>query len=484
MFFSTCRGWALAFALAISLGAYTAAITPDRKATLDRVSAQSLQGHVSFLASDLLEGRDTPSRGLDIAAEYIAAQFRRAGLKPVGDDGYFQTAHFVTSQQPLDGAEFTIHAGETSLRIGKDELRILSAGKADFPDAAPVKIKLDDVKPESVEGKVIVVVTQRRDALQALANLKPSAALLAYSTPGRARQTGPRLEDVEQRLPFPVIRVNNPAFYKLAEAAHPGVMDLTLSLRLPPPIEKPASLRNVVGLLPGSDPALAGTYILVSAHYDHLGKKSDGEGDLIYNGANDNASGVASVIEIASALSGANPGPRRSILFVAYFGEEKGLLGSRYYGRHPLFPLKQTVADLNLEHLGRTDGDNGKHAGTATMTGYGYSDITAAFELAGAATGVKIYTPERNGDDYFARSDNQSLADQGVPAHTILTSFEFPDYHKVGDEWNKIDYPNLAKVDRAIALTVMMIGDDPAPPHWNESNPKTGKYVKASREMK
>src|SRR5436190_22522743 len=99
-------GWALA--LGATLGAYTAAITPDRKATLDRVSAQSLQGHVSFLASDLLEGRDTPSRGLDIAAEYIAAQFRRAGLKPVGEDGYFQTAHFVTSQQPLDGAEFTV----------------------------------------------------------------------------------------------------------------------------------------------------------------------------------------------------------------------------------------------------------------------------------------------------------------------------------------------------------------------------------------
>jgi Zn-dependent M28 family amino/carboxypeptidase len=241
------------------------------------------------------------------------------------------------------------------------------------------------------------------------------------------------------------------------EAAAPGVMDVKISLRLPPPIEKPVSLRNVAGLLPGSDPALAGTYILLSAHYDHIGRKPDGEGDLIYNGANDNASGVASVIEIAAALSGARPGPGRSILFVAYFGEEKGLLGSRYYGRHPLVPLKQTVADLNLEHLGRTDGDNGKHAGTATMTGYGYSDITAAFELAGGATGVKIYTPEKNGDDYFARSDNQSLADQGVPAHTILTSFEFPDYHKVGDEWNKIDYTNLAKVDRAIALTVMMI---------------------------
>src|SRR5262245_54369100 len=113
-----------ALAFTASLFAYTASLTPDRKSTLDRISAQSLQGHVWFLASDLLEGRDTPSRGLDIAAEYIAAQFRRAGLKPVGDDGYFQTAHYISSEQSLDGAEITIHAGEKELRISKEDLRI------------------------------------------------------------------------------------------------------------------------------------------------------------------------------------------------------------------------------------------------------------------------------------------------------------------------------------------------------------------------
>src|SRR5258705_2920653 len=125
-------------------------------------------------------------------------------------------------------------------------------------------------------------------------------------------------------------------------------MDVKFSLRLPPPIGKPVNLRNVVGLLPGSDPELADTYVLLSAHYDHLGKKPSGEGDLIYNGANDDASGVAAVLEMAAALSGAKPHPRRSILFITYFGEEKGLLGSLYYGRHPLFPLKKTVAEFNL----------------------------------------------------------------------------------------------------------------------------------------
>src|SRR5437016_12579507 len=145
-----------ALALATSLAAYTAAITPDRRAALDRISAQSMQGHVWFLASDLLEGRDTPSRGLDIAAEYIAAQFRRAGLKPVGDDGYFQTAHYPQSEQPADGAELTVLGGEKELRIGKNDLRIQSPGRVEFTEAAPIKGKLNNVKPESVEGHVIV----------------------------------------------------------------------------------------------------------------------------------------------------------------------------------------------------------------------------------------------------------------------------------------------------------------------------------------
>src|SRR5262249_42339930 len=236
-----------------------------------------------------------------------------------------------------------------------------------------------------------------------------------------------------------------------------GPMEAKLSLRLAPPVDRPVSLRNVAGLWPGSDPALSDSYVVISAHYDHLGKKTSGEGDLIYNGANDDASGVASVIEIASALSSSRPGPRRSVLFITYFGEEKGLLGSRYYGRHPLVPLKKTVADLNLEHVGRTEGENGEKPGTATMTGFGYSDVTTAFQMAGAVTGIKVYRPRSDGDEYFARSDNQSLADQGVPSHTILTTFEFPDYHNVGDEWNKIDYPNLEKVDRTVALTVLMI---------------------------
>ena len=474
-------GWALG--LAATLAAYTASITPDRSATLARISAQSLKGHVSFLASDLLEGRGTPSRGLDLAAEYIAAQFRRTGLKPAGDNGYFQVAHFFVVEQSTDGAELTVHGDGVALRFGKNDLRIENPGNAEFADVTAVKVDLKSVKPEEAAGKVIVAVGDRA-GIRVLRKLKPAAAILAFEAhAGKPAESVRRLQSADQRLGFPIVRVYDEEFSKLIHSSKTGPLRASLSLRLTPPTERPTDLRNVAGILPGSDPELRDTYILVTAHYDHLGMKSGGEGDTIFNGANDDASGVASVIEIASALAAARPGPRRSVLFMTYFGEEEGLLGSRYYGRHPLVPLKQTVANLNLEHLGRTDGD-GRGPGTATMTGFGYSDITTAFKMAGEATGVKVYRPENNGDDFFARSDNQSLADQGVPDTTILTTFEFPDYHKVGDEWNKLDYSNLEKVDRAIALTVMMLADDPQAPRWNEGNSKTERYVEAWRQLK
>ena len=128
-------------------------------------------------------------------------------------------------------------------------------------------------------------------------------------------------------------------------------------------------IRNVIGLLRGSDPVLRDTYVILSAHYDHLGMTNTGA-DRIFNGANDDASGTASVIEIAAALSALPSHPKRSILFIAFFGEELGLVGSQYYARHPVVPLEKTIADLNLEQVGRTDASNGDMTGTASITGF------------------------------------------------------------------------------------------------------------------
>jgi hypothetical protein len=371
----------------------TSAIPPEIQAPLNRITADSLRGHLSFIASDLLEGRNTPSKGLDIAAEYIAAQFRRAGLEPAGDmvnRSYFQNSEWTIGEVGERFAALVCDEGKLKIRASREQLG-------------------------------------------------------AY---------GIALEKVQ--------------------AAGNGSDKQAETIKL----------RNVIGLLRGSDPVLKDSYVIVSAHYDHIGVRAANEGDRINNGANDDGSGTVSVIELASALATLKTKPKRSIVFITWFGEEKGLQGSRYYGRHPVFPLEKTVAMINLEHLGRTDDSEGKKLNSATMTGFDFTDIGPIFEAAGRKVGVNVYKHEKNSDVFFARSDNQALADAGIPAHTLCVAFIFPDYHAVGDHWDKIDYENMAKVDRMIALGLLSIANNKIAPKWNEANPKTEKYVKAWKALK
>jgi Zn-dependent M28 family amino/carboxypeptidase len=263
---------------------------------------------------------------------------------------------------------------------------------------------------------------------------------------------------------------------------------MTLSVRLAAPNDRKVVLKNVIGILRGSDPVLKNTCVLVTAHYDHIGT-GDTAGpmavslpkdmsDWIYNGANDDGSGTVSVIEIARAMARLNPRPRRSIVFMTFFGEELGEVGAKFYASHPIFPPDKTVADLNLEQLGRTDSASGPQIGTVTMTGYGYSDLSKFLEQAGRETGIKIYEDKEDSDEYFVRSDNEALARIGIPAHTIAVAYEFPDYHAVGDEWQKIDYGNMAKVDRMIALAVWNLANSLTAPQWNADNPKAEPFRK------
>lgn len=319
-------------------------ITPEMRIVSAHITANALRGHVSFLASDLLEGRATPSRGLDIAAEYIAAQFRRFGLEPAGDDGYFQT----------------------------------------------VTLKADD--PNSQKSK------------------------------------------------------------------------------------------NVVGILRGSDPALKESYVMLSSHYDHVGLTKEGD-DKVFNGANDDASGVASVLETAYALASLHPRPRRSVVFVLFCGEERGLLGSKYYAQHPVAPLEKTIAHLNLEQMGRTDSTDGPHLNSANVTGFDFSDIPKLLVDSGRRIGVIVSKVDKASDDYFSRSDNGPLAIAGVPAHTMSVTYEFRDYHKPGDEWQKIDYDNMAKVTQAVGIGMLRLAQTPVAPKWNPAYPAAQPYVEAGRKL-
>lgn len=239
--------------------------------------------------------------------------------------------------------------------------------------------------------------------------------------------------------------------------------------------------QNVIGVLRGSDPVLSHTYLIVTAHYDHVGTRANAEGDGIYNGANDDASGVAGVIELARSLSKSKP--KRSILFMGFFGEEMGLVGSRYFGKNPTVPLKSIVAHINLEQIGRTDDTEGPRVGKFSMTGHDYTNLSAMLNAAMVGTGVAVEKHPQYSDAFFGRSDNQALADLGIPAHTLCTAFEFPDYHKPTDTWDKLDYDNMAAILSALSLGVLAVANSPEAPRWDASNPKTKRYVEAAGKL-
>jgi hypothetical protein len=474
-------------------------LPPQAQAVLDRISAASLRGHLSFIASDSLEGRFTPSRGLDIAAEYIAAQFRRAGLEPVGDDGYFQTAEMKELEPAKTGVDLKIEQDSRVIPIVREDItprfhEALDLSAQIYKASLDDETVLDHLQPEDLRNRVLIVklpefngpaaslaARQYGRLLSVLRHVKPKLTLM-LSLSNMAELDSTLINTGEQRFDERVIVVRSAAVERWYESERNGPTSATISAHLPAAVEVPVKVRNVIGLLRGSDPALKGTYVLVTAHYDHLGINAAGPGHRIFNGANDDGSGTVSVIEIASALAALEPRLRRSLVFLTFFGEEEGTLGSLYYARHPVFPIEKTIGDVNLEQVGRTDAVDGIKLSQVTLTGFDYSNLPRVFQAAGAKTGVRVLSDVSDGESFFARSDNAPLADQGIPAHTFAVAFEFPDYHRVTDVWQKIDYDNMAKVDRMIALGLIVLAQSSEPPKWNEENPKAAQYLNAWRE--
>lgn len=228
--------------------------------------------------------------------------------------------------------------------------------------------------------------------------------------------------------------------------------------------EHPGLASNVIALLPGRDPALAEQTVMVSAHYDHVGVREIGE-DPIFNGANDDASGTAAVLAIAEALAAAPP--RRSVLFVAFCGEELGLLGSRHYAEHPVRPLADVVAHVNLEMLGRPGAADPP---VAWLPGSARSDLAswlAAANPGGSAVrfldGSAIGPEEGNA---FDRADNYPLALQGVVAHTVAAGSIDELYHSPDDESDTIDYERMAVIVQAVARGVHRLAEHDGRPAW------------------
>jgi len=457
-----------------------------------RLTPNSLKADVSFLASDALQGRGTPSPGLDVAAEFIAAQFRRAGLEPVGDDGYFQTASFESVIPNLDGLELILETGESSVKADPASIILQEPVAVDLNHTPVVKVTLKDpagldaLTPAQVKGNVLLVEFPEGGAagfqvarrIPAVAAKLEAALVVLVRAGGRGPSRGPnpgvRLREASAPSSrIPILVVSDPAI-RAATAAKQA----TLSVHIAAPTVQPVKLRNVAAVLRGSDPGLKDTYVVITGHYDHLGVRGSGDGDRIYNGANDDASGTSSVIEIAAALAELPARPKRSVLFMTLFGEELGGLGSRYYCQHPLVPVAKTVADINLEQLGRTDDTEGPTPLQFNLTGFDYTNIAAIFHMAGEETGIKVVKHAQNSDSFFARSDNAAFADVGIPSTTLSVSYVFPDYHKPGDEWQRLDYDNMAKVDLAVAVGILKIANSDEAPSWNKENPKAARYIR------
>ncbi len=439
-----------------------AELPAPQQAAIDRISADSLRTNLSYLASDALEGRGTPSHGLDLAADYIAAQFQRAGLNPAAGDSYFQAANFDQATVGMEGFQLILASGGQSIRVSRDEVRVRSFAGLDLTSTPVLKLPGHGAIP-SIAGKVVAGDEGRYGTERLLAELqdkKPALILIV----GKTSDTPPRRRDAfldeADGGHAPVIRIRRTEAASLLSDRD----EMTVTLHLAKPVLKEAVLRNVAALLRGSDPALRNQYLLVTAHYDHLGKSPKG----IFNGANDNGSGTVSVIEIARALAALNPHPKRSILFMTVFGEEEGLLGSYYYAEHPLVRLKDTVANINLEQMGRTDEKSGTRILTFAFTGPSFSNLPEIMSGAAKAEGINTWKL-KDADSYFDRSDNYAFALRGVVAHTIAVAAEFPDYHALGDKWEKIDYANMAKVDRGVAAGIIAIADDLEPPKWSDA---------------
>lgn len=475
-------------------------LSGEGRRALDRVRADSLRGHLSFLASDALGGRVTPSSGQEIAAEYIAAQLRRAALEPIGDDGYFQTAPCVVALPSADAFRFSLALPGDTVDIPADAFQMTTVEPLSLDGVEIVKVPPGAAGVgASIEGRAVVTELEeippgpgRREAFgrgqQRLRDLVARRPAIVV-----ALDRGPRTQSVYFETPVlveppaevrpRVITVSSPELARAYDALPAGTPGGRLSLHVAEPRRQPTPLRNVAGLLRGSDPELARTYVLVTAHYDGTGPRPGPAGpDRIWNGANDDGSGTVTLLELASAFAPMRPRPRRSIVFVAFFGEEKGLVGSAYYAAHPLLPLERTVADVNLEHLGRTDSTERNKAGTASVTGYDYSDLPGVFEAAGRMTGIEVYKDARRSGPFFAASDNYSLARAGVVAHTVSVLFEdFADYHGAGDEWPRIDYANMERTARMVGAAVLMTADSSAVPRWREDVDEAAPYRAAAR---
>ncbi|MGE0708312.1 MAG: M20/M25/M40 family metallo-hydrolase [Planctomycetota bacterium] len=468
-----------------------------------QVTESELTDHVRYLASDQLEGRDTGSKGERAAGEYISRELASYGLKPAGEDGtWFQTFQVAGGASLGDGARLSIAAGgwERDLALRGDWLPFgfsTSAKDLDVPlvfvgfGVTNAEAGYDDYAGVDVKGKAVLMLRRepnaggRQTSRHAYFTTKAqnarahgAVAMLVVNDEGHPEGGGIlpftsmepeglaaahlRREPLEKlfgllgrdltELEREIEANKKPASFELGRA------------RLSVSVERKAELaRNVIGVLPGTDPKLKDEVVVIGAHYDHLGRGDHG-GSLggraaqgeIHNGADDNASGTAGMLELAQFF--AQQPRRRTLLFMGFSGEERGLLGSRHFVKHPTIALEKIVAMVNLDMVGRLG------QGALEVGGVGTAEaFPKLVQAALDAEGIKgELTPSG-----FGPSDHASFCQARVPVLFLFTGMH-DDYHRPSDDAERLDAKGEAKVVRAAQRCVTAIADADARPPFVE----------------
>ncbi|MEM9990717.1 MAG: M28 family peptidase [Bacteroidota bacterium] len=468
-----------------------------------QLTQAEVEAHLRFLASDELQGRRTGEAGIEIAARYIAAQWQALGVKTINDGSYLQavplreitpmpTATLVWNRNTFSqGDNLMMLAGQAA----ELNTKIVFANYGWIDEAKGI----NDYEKLNVRGKVVVTFTGTSE------DNTPTATFTSIAKKQQLAKERGALALIEIFRMNPSVWQRAVNYFKRSriEVASssgdlaygwilPGKTGIAKGLKSGKKckialITSATNLRNipannVVGLIEGSDPKLREEYILLSAHYDHVGTGANGGGaftaqDSIFNGARDNAFGTTALLAAAKVFSKVSP--KRSVILLACTAEEIGLLGSRYYADNPLIPLEKTVFNLNSDGAGYND--------KTAVAIIGLDRVGAKEEIVAgtAAFDLKIIADPMPEQGLFDRSDNASFAAKGIPAPNFSPGIRDFDkeimkfYHQVGDNPETVDYAYLLQFCKAYTHTARLIADKATRPFWMKGD----KYEAAGKAL-
>ena len=461
------------------------------------ISADDARKHLSILASDEFEGRETGKPGAEKAANYIAAEFKRLGLEAPVNGTYFLdvpltqntlkiTAFNVNGQNFTAWKDFFIQGSLADKRTTAPDVVFVGYGTeeelAGTDIAGKMVIWINEDKPaDGKKANTSYRMSAARKAIVAALRAKNPAIILAANSDlgtmlkrfGGNQPAGALSikKNAAANAPVPLFNITAAvadAFVKPSGKDFDGLKTAAATVKQTQTIKTIATIAyntdktdvkavDVLGFLPGADPKLKEEVLVISAHYDHIGLNTKpGATDKVNNGADDDGSGTTGILEIARAFSQAKKdghGPKRSILFLGNVGEEKGLLGSEYYTDHPVYPLANTIADLNIdmigrvgeEYIGHADSANYVYAIGSAMLSTGLHKISE--DANNTYTKMKLdykYDDPNDPNQFYYRSDHYNFARYGVPIIFYFNGVH-ADYHQPGDEVSKINFPLLAK---------------------------------------